>query len=131
MKKTALLNKEISEVIASMGHMDTMVVADAGLPIPEKVRRIDLAVSKGVPSFLDVLRAIDSELKVQRIIVAQEMGNRSPHIRQALDQLFSGIPMEQLPHEQFKELCKNARAVVRTGECTPYANVILESGVIF
>jgi D-ribose pyranase len=125
------LNREVSEVIASMGHMDTLVVSDAGLPIPEHVRRIDLAVSGGIPAFLDVVKAIESELKVQRIVVAEEMEQISPRVRKALDQLFPGIPGEQVPHEQFKTLCKNARAVVRTGECTPYANVILESGVIF
>ena len=131
MKKTTLLNKEISEVIAGMGHLDTLVVADAGLPIPEHVRRIDLAVSRGIPAFADVVKAIESELKVQRVVVAEEMGQVSPHVRKAIDQLFAGIPVEQVPHEQFKKLCQNARAVVRTGECTPYANVILESGVIF
>ncbi len=59
------------------------------------------------------------------------MGKRSPHLRQALEPLFAGIPVDEVSHEQFKQLCKSARAVVRTGECTPYANVILESGVIF
>jgi len=131
MKKTGVLNKDISEVIGAMGHMDTLVVADAGLPIPEGVRRIDVAVGKGIPAFLDVVRVIESELKVQRIIIAVETTRVSPHNQEGLEQIFVGIPIEKVTHDQLKELCKRAKAVIRTGEFTPYANVILESGVVF
>ena len=55
MKKTPLINSEISAVIAQLGHMDTIVIGDMGLPIPDHVLRIDLAVRMGLPSFQDVL----------------------------------------------------------------------------
>lgn len=131
MKKTGLLNQPLSEVIAGMGHYDTLVIADAGLPIPVSTRRIDLAVSAGIPTFLDVLRAVLSEMQAQGAIVAQEMTSRSPEMYAALRDVLGDIPVEFVPHEQFKTQTASARAVARTGEFTPYANVILVSGVVF
>lgn len=131
MKKTGLLNQPLSEVIAGLGHYDTLVVGDAGLPIPASTRRIDLAVSAGVPRFLEVVSAILGEMQVQRAIVAQEMPARSPEAYAALRQLLGDIQVELVPHEELKAQTAAARAVARTGEFTPYANVILVSGVVF
>lgn len=131
MKKRGLLNAPLSQVVAQMGHGDLLVIADAGLPIPPAVQRIDLAVRPGLPSFLDVLDAVLEELHVERAFVALEMKDRSPVLHASLQQRLSSIPIEHIPHEAFKAMTTNARAVVRTGECTPYANVILVSGVIF
>jgi D-ribose pyranase len=131
MKKTRLLNQPLSEVIAGMGHLDTLVVADAGLPIPASTRRIDLAVSAGVPTFLDVLRAVLSEMQVQSAIIAEEMAVRSPATHDALRAVLGDIPIEMVPHEAFKAQTAQARAIARTGEFTPYANVLLVSGVVF
>ncbi len=131
MKKIGLLNKDLSEVIAGMGHMDMLVVADAGLPIPLTVRRIDLALKAGLPGFLETVEAIASELQVERLIVAQETAQKSPHIEAGLGQIFPGVEVERVPHSELKDLTGRAVAVVRTGEFTPYAYVILVSGVFF
>ncbi len=131
MKKTGVLNQPLSRVIAGLGHMDTLVIADAGLPIPSGTERIDLAVSAGIPAFLDVLRAVLGEMEVQEAIVAEEMLERSPQIYEALRELLGDVPIRTVPHEQFKARTADARAVVRSGEFTPYANVILIAGVVF
>ncbi len=131
MKKTGLLNQPLSAVIAGLGHNDTLCIADAGLPIPASTQRIDLAVSAGIPSFFDTLRAVLGEMKVERAIVAQEMTERSPETYQALLELLAGVPVVFETHEDFKRLTATCRAVVRTGEFTPYANVILVAGVVF
>jgi D-ribose pyranase len=131
MKKTGLLNQPLSNIIAGMGHLDTLVIADAGLPIPLTTTRIDLALSRGVPPFLDTVRAVLGEMQVERAIIAEEMIGRSPGMYQALLKVLGDIPVETVTHEQFKVQTASARAVVRTGEFTPYANVILVAGVIF
>ncbi|HXF70720.1 MAG TPA: D-ribose pyranase [Thermoflexus sp.] len=131
MKKRGLLNAPLSRVVAEMGHGDLLVIADAGLPIPPSVPRIDLAVRPGLPPFLDVLDAVLEELHVEKAIIATEMIERSPAMYSAVQQRLGSITIEQVPHEDFKAMTASARAVVRTGECTPYANVILVSGVIF
>lgn len=130
-KKIGLLNQPLSGVIAGLGHMDTLALADAGLPIPDGPTRIDLAVSEGVPAFLDVLRAVLSEMEVQGAIIASEMEGASPDFYRALGELLGDIPVEVVSHEDFKAQTRNTRAIVRTGEFTPYANVILVAGVIF
>lgn len=131
MKKIGLLNQPLSEVIAGMGHMDRLAVADAGLPVPPGVRRIDLAIRAGLPGFLETVAAIAVELQVQRILLAEETAQFSPHVEAGLQGMFPGVAVEKVPHSAFKELCRGVVAVVRTGEFTPYANVILESGVVF
>lgn len=131
MKKSGILNPDLMQVIASMGHTDRLCVADSGLPIPHDVPRIDLALVAGVPGFLQTLRAVLGELQVEGAVVAEEMRTRSPQMYEQTRQALSGIRLQHVPHEQFKEMLKTVRAVVRTGEQTPYANVILESGVTF
>jgi D-ribose pyranase len=131
MKKIGILNQPISSVIAGMGHMDTLVVADAGLPIPPQTQRIDLALTEGIPSFLDTLRAVLTEMKVEKAIVAEEMLEVSPAVYQAVEELLGDVPIEVATHLILKEMTRSARAVIRTGEFTPYANVILVGGVVF
>ncbi|MBN1963203.1 MAG: D-ribose pyranase [Anaerolineae bacterium] len=135
MKKTSLLNQPLSAVIAGMGHGDTLVIGDAGLPIPDGPQRIDLAVSQGVPAFLDVVKAVLSELQIEGVIIAQEFAEKSPalhaQLRDLLSSLLGDVPIEAVPHGALKTHTVDAKAVVRTGEYTPYANVILIAGVVF
>lgn len=131
MKKVGTLNQPLASVIASMGHMDSLVIADAGLPIPSQTLRIDLALTAGVPGFIETVRVTLTELEVERAIIAEEMRTTSPQVYTALMDLLGDIHLETVAHEKFKDKTSTARAVVRTGEFTPYANVILISGVVF
>lgn len=135
MKRTRLLNSALSQVISELGHTDGLAVCDAGLPIPPEVRRIDLAVEKGLPSFLAVLDVVLSEMMVEEIVVATEIRAANEAVYAGMMDTFRRDGMEpkitEVPHAEFKALTKTARAIVRTGECTPYANVILRSGVVF
>ena len=131
MKKTTLLNSRLSRVIASMGHTDILVISDAGFPVPPDVLRIDLAVTAGLPGFLDVVQAVATELAVERLILANELEARDTPLPAALQACFPHARLEHISHDQLKIEAARARAVVRTGECTPYANVILVSGVTY
>jgi LacI family transcriptional regulator len=131
MKKTGVLHNQLSQVIASMGHTDMLVISDAGLPVPPGVPCIDLAVTAGLPAFLDVLRAVATELQVERLIISTELQERNKTLPAEIQALFANAKVEAVDHEAFKVITAKARAVVRTGECTPYANVILCSGVTF
>jgi len=131
MKKTGLLNQPISTAIAGLGHTDSLVVADAGLPIPAGPTRIDLALTQGIPTFVDTLRTVLIEMQVERVIIAEEMTTVSPALYQTIKDILGDTPIEMCPHEAFKTMTAEAKAVVRTGEFTPYANIILVSGVVF
>jgi D-ribose pyranase len=129
-KRTALLHAELSHVIASLGHGDMLVLGDAGLPIPDGPRRIDLAVARGVPLLSDVLNAVLSEMQVESIVVADEALGDAKKLPGWYPQSL-GIAPQTVSHEEFKRRSAKARAIVRTGECTPYANIILIAGVKF
>jgi len=130
-KKIGILNQPISSVIAGLGHTDTLIIADAGLPIPPETQRIDLALTEGIPSFIDTLRVVLTEMEVERAIVAEEMLDASPQVYEAVKEMLGDVPIETVTHLIFKEQTRSARAVIRTGEFTPYANVILTAGVVF
>ena len=135
MKRGRLLNSELSYAISRIGHTASIVLCDAGLPIPDEVKRIDLAIESGYPSFIRTLDVLLSEMQVEEIIVASEIHQHNPTIYQAMMDAFKKHGMEpvvtEVSHDQFKLMTRDSEAIVRTGECTPYANVILRSGVVF
>lgn len=131
MKKGTLLNSALSEVIARMGHGDMLVIGDAGLPIPPGPQRIDLAVCRGTPGMLAVLDAVLSEMQVEAAVIASELQQGNPQLAKILKDKVGAAPVEAMPHEDFKTLNAKACVMVRTGECTPYANIILRAGVVF
>jgi len=131
MKKSYLLNSEISYVIAKMGHSDGLALGDCGLPVPEGTKRIDLAISKNLPGFIDTLKAVLSELEIQEVIIAEETKQISPQIFKQIKELIGSTKIIFVSHENLKKELTNCKAVIRTGEQTPYANIILKSGVVF
>ena len=134
MKKTPLLNIALSRLIASLGHGDVLVIGDAGLPVPPGVELIDLALTQGIPDFISTLSVVLSEMQVESHVLADEILLARPQPLEALEQLSAqGVIGEQrlLSHEAFKQLSRQARAIVRTGECQPYCNIALIAGVTF
>ncbi|MBM5574860.1 D-ribose pyranase [Deefgea sp. CFH1-16] len=132
MKKHGHLNRDISRVLASMGHTDCIVIADCGLPIPPHVECIDLSIELGNPAYFTVLDSILADFQVERAVLASECQSLNPAVAsQAEAMRQQGINIDFVPHEQFKQLSHHARAIIRTGEASPYANIVLYSGVIF
>lgn len=131
MKKIGIINQPISAVIAGLGHTDRLVIADAGLPIPADVDRIDLALRAGLPGFMETLETVLLEMQVEKAIIAAEISQHNPQIETGIKAVLGEIPIERIPHEQFKQETHTAAAIIRTGEFTPYANIILISGVVF
>lgn len=139
MKRTGLLNSELSYIISKLGHLDTLTVCDAGLPVPEGVQRIDLAVSEGVPSFIDVVEAVLTELELESVELAEEFKDVSLEKHDELIELLEqeskergkDIPVDYVRHVNFKLNTKKSVAIVRSGEFTPYANITFKAGVVF
>ena len=118
MKCDRLLNREIIAEVAALGHTEYLVIADCGLPVPKGVKSIDVSITAGTPSFLDVLNAVSEELVIESVILAEEIDEKNKSLAAEM-------------HETFKELTRNAKCIIRTGETTSYANVILVGGVNF
>lgn len=131
MKKTALLNSQICEVISKMGHRDTLAIGDCGLPIPECTKRIDIALIKNIPGFIETLKAVLTELEIEEVILAKETFNLSPDLFNKIKEITGNIKITFITHEELKFELKECKAVIRTGEQTAYANIILKSGVVF
>ena len=133
MKRNGVLNSDISRVLSSMGHTDSITIGDCGLPIPRDVEKIDLSLSLGEPGFIKVLKIVLSDMKVEKIVLAEEIKEENLSILTQINEIFAGtgIYIEFVPHQRLKELTKESKAVIRTGEASPYSNVILYSGCIF
>ena len=137
MKRNGILNSDISRVLSYMGHTDHICIGDCGLPIPDETERIDLTVCFGEPSFMKVLEEVSKDMKIEKIILADEIKTQNPKQLQNVLDLVKGlengsdIEVEFVSHTELKALTNDCKAVIRTGETTPYSNIILQSGCIF
>ncbi|MCX8958474.1 D-ribose pyranase [Erwinia psidii] len=139
MKKGTLLNSEISSLVSRLGHTDSLVIGDAGLPVPAGPQRVDLALMKGIPGFMQVVQAVTEEMQVESVIIAEEMKTHNSLIHRDLLALLdllqhhqgNTIHIQYVTHHQFKQQTQSSQAVIRSGECSPYANIILCAGVTF
>jgi D-ribose pyranase len=147
MKKGGVLNTELLRVISDMGHGNMLFIVDRGFPFPvhDLTKKVDVAVGYNVPRFMDVLKIVLEELEIEKAIIANETGTVSPHVYKHMIEIFDDVKnkgnpivIEKIPHEKFKHLGlrgaeegEEVKAIVRTGEFTPYSNVILVSGVPF
>jgi D-ribose pyranase len=128
MKRGGILHPGINHLLASTGHTDYFTICDRGFPIPSSQDRIDLALTDNVPGVLDVLRLIDAEFVIDRIVVAEEAARFSADYVSALRALRPGLRIETVPHLELKHLSAQGRATIRTGDTTPYANILVISG---
>lgn len=133
MRKSGTLNAQLARVLSETGHTDTIVITDAGLPIPHTVERVDLAFAPGKPNFLDVLDVVLAEMVVEGAVVSEDLAVHSPELLETLRERFDalGVRIETKPHPEFKRSTTEARAAVRSGEFTWHANVILIAGVAY
>lgn len=139
MKKQHILNSPITSLIGTLGHTDEFTIADCGLPIPPAAERIDIALIRGVPTFMQTVDAILHEAKIESITLAQEFPNVSPELHNAFLQRIkeeeqetgASIAIHYVSHEDLKKQTCNSKAIIRTGECTSFANAIFNAGVAF
>lgn len=134
MKKTEMLNSNVSKAIATIGHFDLLTINDAGMPIPNDDRRIDLAVTKELPLFIDVLKTVLAEMKIQKIYLAEEIKiQNAQQLKQIKALIEDDVEIEFIPHSTMKEYLSHPlnKGNIRTGEITPFSNIILESNVTF
>lgn len=127
MKKTGILNGPVNARLSTLGHGHLVMITDCGMPLPDSAAVVDLALVKGMPRFVDVLRAVLADVEVEGSIIASEAsGTAVEHSVRG-----EGLAPEIVSHEELKELLAEARLIIRTGEATPFANVALRCGVTF
>lgn len=126
MMKKGILNAQLAGLMARLGHTDTVVIGDCGLPVPVDVPVVDLAVVFGVPRFHEVLQPILDELEIEGVTIAAET---PAEVRGLIPADIEEVT--EVSHEKLKALIPESSFVVRTGETTPYANILLRCGVPF
>ncbi|MEA4941269.1 MAG: D-ribose pyranase [Oscillibacter sp.] len=131
MKKSGILNAQLAGYIAALGHKDMFMIGDAGMPIPKGVPVVDLAVTGGVPTFRQVMDAVLSETVVEAYTLADEINEKNPQLLSYIRSKLSGCESEFIPHTELKARSANVKFAIRTGEFTPYPNIILRAGVAF
>lgn len=131
MKKEKLQNPKIIAAVAALGHTEFLCIVDCGMPIPKDVPLIDVSVTATIPSFLQVLEAVNSELVVESYIYAKEIDQDNPEVKERIVNLMKDKSVQVVPHNELKKLLSNAKCIIRTGETSPYANIILVGGVNF
>ncbi|MGM9886266.1 MULTISPECIES: D-ribose pyranase [unclassified Lactococcus] len=130
MKKHGILNSELAKVVDDLGHTDQVCIGDLGLPVPKGIKKIDLAVKHGLPTFQDILDVYLENVLVEKVFLAEEIKSENPdQLKAILDKLGPQVEIVYLTHEALKAMNTTVKAVVRTGEDTPYSNIILQSGV--
>lgn len=129
MKKNGILNTELSKLFSELRHTDQIIIGDCGLPVPENVKQIDLSLKLGVPSFLEVLDEALEDLYIEKVFIAEEMKIENPKMYQEMQKRFDKL--YYLSHFELKKQSKDVKAIIRTGEATPYANIIIQSAVCF
>ena len=131
MKKRGILTAQLSYLIAALGHNDLFLIGDAGMPIPEGVEVVDLVLTAGVPTFKQVMDAVLDEVKVEGYYLAHEIKEYNPELEAYIKESLPDAEDEYMPHEDLKKFSGKCRFAIRTGEFSPYPNVILEAGVVF
>lgn len=131
MKKSGILNAQLIGLIAALGHKDTFMVGDAGMPIPKGVEIVDLVLCGGVPTFKQVMDAILAETEIEGYTIANEIEEKNPELLSYIQEKLPDAEEERIPHTDLKRMSANCKFAVRTGEFTPYPNIILRAGVAF
>lgn len=131
MKKNGILNSEIAKVLTDLGHTDQITIGDAGLPVPNGVKKIDLALALGEPTFIRTLEEVLKDMAIEKVILAKEIQTDNPNQEEAVLRLIGDVEIEYVSHSEFKKETEQSKAIIRTGEDSPFSNIILQSNVIF
>jgi D-ribose pyranase len=127
-RETGTLNRDVSDVLSTLGHTDEMIVCDAGFAIPQGIRTVDIALAKDKPTVLELLTELREHFSVEKVVVADATRDVSPTRFHAIREVFGGnVPVEVIPPAEFKRRARSVKAVVRTGDFTAYSNVLLVS----
>jgi D-ribose pyranase len=127
MKKNGILNAKLMEVITELGHFDSFVICDMGFPIPKDALKIDLALEKGTPSFMQTLKAILREVVVQEATLMEGIKIHNPKTYDEILAILTKQTINYCDMDGFRKTATPANFYVRTGEFLPCSNIILVS----
>jgi D-ribose pyranase len=128
MLKSGILNPHLLSLLARVRHTNTLVIADRGFPFWPQIETVDISLVDDLPRVLDVLKAVRANFTAGRAFMAEEFRAASGDgTQREFAAALAGIPVSYEPHVEFKKRVPLAIGLIRTGDTTQYANMILES----
>jgi D-ribose pyranase len=127
--KTGILNPAINSLLSRIRHTNTLVISDRGFPYWPQIETVDISLVDDIPRVLDVLHALTRNFVIAQAFMAEEfLSVNQPATKDAFTEALNGTPILYEPHVVFKRRVPQAIGLIRTGDTTQYANIILESG---
>lgn len=128
MLRTGILNPQLNSLLSRVRHTNTLVIADRGFPFWPQIETVDISLVDDIPTVLEVLRAVRANFTAGRVFMAEEFErSNTPATCSQFVQALDGIALSKEPHVEFKKRVPYAIGLIRTGDTTQYANLILES----
>lgn len=127
MKKTGILNAELICELTKVRHKDKLVICDAGFPIPKNAVTIDVSLVAGIPSMIQVLKAVLNEIIVEEYMIFDKMKEANAEYYKFLTEIFQMQTKQEIDMDNFIVQVQEAKLFIRTGELRPCANIMLTS----
>ena len=133
MLKKGILNPQLNFALSKLGHMDSVMVCDSGMPVPSNVDRVDLEFVAGMPEIMPVLQNLIQTIAIEKVYVAEEIKTASPELNEKYIKLFQGIAeIIYIKHDDLKKESEEAQLAIKTGEfCYHYSTVLLIAGCAY
>lgn len=128
MLESGVINPQLLSLISRIRHTNTIVIADYAFPFWPQIETVDLSLVPGIPTVCQVLEALLANWKCGAVWMASEF--KEHNVRKTVNafrRLCRGVSIQFEPHLEFKKRVPGAIGLIRTGDTTIYANMILES----
>jgi D-ribose pyranase len=129
MLNSGILNPHILSLLARVRHTNAIAIADRGFPFWPQIETVDVSVVNDLPTVLQIVRAVRANHDFTEAYMAKEfLKNNSNATQEKFRVALRGMPIKFEPHVEFKKRIPDAIGLIRSGDTTQYANVILISG---
>lgn len=127
MKKNGMLNAQLLGELTKLRHQDQLVICDIGFPIPKGSNVVDVSLVEGLPTFVQVLKAVLNEIIVEDYVIFDFMKQYNEEYYSFLKENLKNQTCSEVSMEAFVEASKAAKLFIRTGEPKPASNILLTS----
>ncbi len=128
MLQRGILNPAVLSLLARVRHTNTLVISDWAFPFWPQIETVDISLTQGIPTVLQVLELLRPNFKIGELFMAEEFNSSNKgKVLTSFHRAFRGLKVTYETHVQFKLRVPSAIGLIRTGDSTPYGNIIIES----
>ena len=128
MLQSGIINPHVLSLVARIRHTNTLVIADWAFPHWTEIEVVDISLTPGIPTVLEILDLLKPNFRIGEIWQAEEfLDTNSSEVIESFSSSFGNVTVTREPHIDFKKRVPQAIGLIRTGDPTAYGNIILES----